>query len=55
MRNPEPGPSILDPAREPVAVHFHNDGLFVCQRHPSRVERPGPGPLGVEDLGDPFG
>jgi hypothetical protein len=30
---------VDDPAREPVPVTFKNDGLFVCQRHPSRVER----------------
>jgi predicted deacylase len=30
---------VDDPARDPVPVHFKNDGLFICQRHPSRVER----------------
>ena len=30
---------VDDPLRAPVAVHFRHAGLFLCVRHPSRVER----------------
>jgi predicted deacylase len=30
---------VDDPLRAPVPVHFRHGGLFLCVRHPSRVER----------------
>ncbi len=39
-RSPGPHPLRRRPgAAEPRRCHFKSDGLFVCQRHPSRVER----------------